>query len=68
MKKNMNTIDRGLRILFATLILVLWLNKIITGGLAIALLIVAAVFVLTSVAGSCPIYSLLGKGTRADRK
>ena len=63
MKKNMGSADKAVRLLVAVLVLVLALTKVITGTLAIVLLILAAVFVLTSVVSFCPLYTLFGINT-----
>ena len=63
MKKNMGTIDRGLRIALAVLVLVLALTHVITGPLAWVLGVVAVVFALTSFIGVCPAYLPFGLST-----
>jgi hypothetical protein len=57
MKKNMGTIDRVIRVLLAIVVIVLYLTGSITGIAAIILGILAAVFVLTSLIGFCPLYA-----------
>jgi hypothetical protein len=47
----------------AALIVVLFFTKVLTGTLAVVLLIVAGVFVLTSVISICPLYTLFGIDT-----
>lgn len=64
MKKNMGTIDRTIRIILALAIAVLYFMNVISGTLAIVLLVIAVVFVLTSIIGYCPLYSLLGISSR----
>lgn len=56
MKKNMGTIDRVVRIVVAIAVLALFLTHVIAGPLAIVLGVIAAVFVLTSFVGVCPLY------------
>lgn len=56
MTKNMGLVDRVVRILVAVLVLVLYLAHVISGPLAIVLGVIAAVFVLTSFVGVCPLY------------
>ena len=63
MKKNIGNIDKAIRLLIALAVVVLAFAKVITGTLAIVLLILAAVFVLTSLFGVCPLYLLLGLNT-----
>ncbi|MEI6884884.1 MAG: DUF2892 domain-containing protein [Bacteroidota bacterium] len=66
MKKNMGTIDKVIRILIAVVIAILFFTKIIEGVLGIVLLVLAAVFVLTSLLGFCPLYAPLKINT--DKK
>ncbi|MGV0991162.1 MAG: YgaP family membrane protein [Candidatus Nanopelagicales bacterium] len=63
MKKNMGTIDRGLRIALAALVLVLFLTHTISGTAAIILGAVAVVLLLTSFVGVCPAYLPFGLST-----
>jgi len=63
MKKNMGNVDRVIRILVAVVVLVLYFTHVITGTLAVILLILAGVFVVTSFIGFCPLYTLFGFNT-----
>jgi len=63
MKKNIGTADRALRVLIAVVILVLLLTQTLTGVTAIVLGVLAAVFLLTSLAGTCPAYLPFGWST-----
>ncbi|MGZ5285626.1 MAG: YgaP family membrane protein [Flavisolibacter sp.] len=60
MKKNMGTLDRVLRTLAALAVLWFYYMGMISGLTAIILFVVAAIFLLTSIVGFCPLYSLLG--------
>jgi hypothetical protein len=64
MKKNMGAFDRVLRITAAVVVLVFYYNNVISGTVAIVLLAIAAIFILTSFIGTCPLYSILGIRTR----
>jgi hypothetical protein len=64
MKKNMGVIDRVVRILIAVVVVVLFFTHVISGILAIILLILAGIFVITSLIGFCPLYFLFGLSTR----
>jgi len=64
MNKNMGTADRGLRVLAAVAIGVLYFMNVISGTVAIVLGIIAAVFLLTSFVGSCPAYIPFKLSTR----
>ena len=63
MTKNMGTVDRGIRILVALAVAVIYFTGTISSTLAIVLGVVAIVFVLTSFVGWCPIYALVGLST-----
>lgn len=64
MTKNIGTLDRVLRLIFAIVVAVLYFTGLISGTAAIILGILAAVFLLTSVVGFCPLYTLFGFSTR----
>lgn len=63
MKKNMGMADRIIRFLIAAVIVVLYLTNVISGTLAIVLLVLAAIFVLTSFISFCPLYLPFGIST-----
>ncbi len=63
MKKNMGSADRIVRILIAAVIGYLYYTEVISGTLGIILLILAAVFLLTSFVSYCPLYVPLGLKT-----
>lgn len=64
MKSNMSSTDRIGRVIFAILVLLLWMMDIISGTLATTLLIVGAILVATSAMGFCPIYTVFGIDTK----
>jgi len=66
MKKNMSGVDKVVRILAAVVVLVLYFTSVISGTLAIILLILAGILVLTSVIGFCPLYLPFGLSTRKE--
>jgi hypothetical protein len=63
MKKNIGTVDRVLRVLIAAMIAELYFLQIISGATASILLVLAAIFLLTSLISFCPLYFLFGKST-----
>jgi len=63
MKKNMGTIDKVIRILIAIVFVALYFTNVVTGLWGIILLILAAVFVLTSFVSFCPLYLPFGINT-----
>ena len=68
MKKNMGTADRVIRIIIAAIIALLYFSDILTGSIGIILLILAIVFVLTSLISFCPLYVLFGLKTCQSKK
>jgi len=64
MKKNMGTVDKMIRVLVAVVVLVLYFTHVISGTLAVILIILAVVFVVTSLLGFCPLYLPFGLSTR----
>ncbi len=56
MKKNMGNTDKVIRILIAIVFVALYLTHVVTGTVGIILLVLAAVFVLTSLVSFCPLY------------
>jgi len=63
MKKNMGGMDRIIRIIFAVVVAVLYFTGKVEGILATVLIVLAAVFLLTSVINFCPLYTVLGINT-----
>lgn len=63
MKKNMGTADRIIRLLVAGGIAGLYFANVIPGTLGVVLLVLAGVFVLTSLISFCPLYTLVGLNT-----
>ncbi len=63
MKKNMGSTDRLLRVVIALGIIGLSLAGILSGALAIVLLVLSAVFLITAIIGFCPLYAPLGIST-----
>ncbi|MFA9388725.1 MAG: DUF2892 domain-containing protein [Prolixibacteraceae bacterium] len=68
MKKNMGSIDRIVRVIIAAIILILFLTNVITGTLGIILVVLAGVFVLTSLVNFCPLYLPFGISTSKKKK
>jgi hypothetical protein len=64
MKANMGSIDKIVRILAALIIAALYFTHIINGTVAIILLVIAAVFILTSFISFCPLYLPFGISTK----
>lgn len=68
MKKNMGSADRIIRIIIAAAIAALYFTNVITGTLGIVLLVLAGIFVLTSLVSFCPLYAPFGLSTCATKQ
>lgn len=60
MKKNLGSIDRIVRALFAIIVSILFFTNVITGTLGVILLVVGGVLLATSFINFCPLYSIFG--------
>ena len=60
----MGTVDKTIRIFVAAIVALLYFTGVISGTLAIVLMVFALIFVVTSLISFCPLYSLLGITTR----
>jgi hypothetical protein len=63
MTKNMGIADKIIRIIIALTFLALYFTGIVTGIFGIILIVLAVVFILTSLISFCPLYILLGIST-----
>lgn len=52
----MGSLDKGIRLVLAAVFVGLFFADVISGVFGIVLLVLAGVFVLTSLIGSCPLY------------
>lgn len=68
MKKNMGGADRIIRLLLAALFAYLYFGGVVTGTPGIVLVVLGAVFVLTSLVSFCPLYSIVGLSTCPVKK
>ena len=64
MKRNMGTVDKVIRILVAVVVVILYFTHVISGVLALVLLILSAIFVVTSLLSFCPLYLPFGLSTK----
>lgn len=63
MKNNMGSSDKIIRFILAAIFVVLYFTGTVTGTLGIVLLVLAGVFVLTSLVSFCPLYAPFGLST-----
>ena len=64
MKRNMGIADRVIRIVLAAVVAVLYFTNQLPMVAAIILGILAVVFLVTGIAGICPLYLLFGISTK----
>ena len=67
MKKNMGAMDKIIRLVVAAIVVVLYFTGQISGIAAIILGLIAVVFLITSLMGSCPLYMPFGLSTRKQK-
>jgi hypothetical protein len=67
MKLNMGSADRIIRAIIAITLGILYYYNVgfMTGILGIVLLVVAGVFLLTSLVSFCPLYTIVGLNTKS---
>jgi hypothetical protein len=63
MKRNMSNTDRIVRVVVAALFAYLYFGGVVTGALGIVLVVLGAVFLLTSVVSFCPLYAIFKLST-----
>ena len=68
MKANMGSMDRIIRIVLAVVLAALYFSGVISGTLGTILVVVAAIFALTSLVSFCPLYLILGINTCDTKK
>lgn len=60
MKKNMGSLDKGVRIVLAIIVAALYYFNVISGTLAYVLMAVAIILLITSFINFCPLYRIFG--------
>lgn len=63
MKPNMGTADRVIRVILAAVMAILYFTDTVDGTLGMVMLVLAAVFLLTSFMRFCPLYAPFGIST-----
>lgn len=59
MKKNMGKADRIIRLVIAAIMFTFYFSGTVTGTWGIAGIVIAGIFVVTSLISFCPLYTLL---------
>ena len=68
MMKNLGASDRIIRLIIAAVIVTLYMTGIVGGTLGITLVVLSAIFILTSFVGVCPLYLPFGFSTLRRKK
>lgn len=63
MKKNMGGTDKMVRLVIAVIIAILYFANVISGTFGIVLLVIAGIFLVTSLINFCPLYLPFGIST-----
>jgi uncharacterized membrane protein YtjA (UPF0391 family) len=61
----MGSYDRVIRLIIALVVGALYYMGVITGTVGIILLILSAIFLLTSLVSFCPLYTIFGLSTKS---
>jgi hypothetical protein len=64
MKKNMGIADRIIRVVLAAVVAVLFFTGQLSTVASVILGVLAVVFLVTSIVGTCPLYLLFGISTK----
>jgi len=67
MKTNVGTVDTVVRILIALIVIGLYYMNVISGTLAIVVLVLAGVFIITGLIKFCPLYLPFGINTSKNK-
>lgn len=68
MKKNMSNADRIIRLIISAIMISLYLTNVVNGTFGIVLIVLSAVFTLTSIISFCPLYAIFGISTCPVKK
>ncbi len=68
MTKNMGNRDKGIRVIMAIVVFLLFFFNVINGALAYILMALAIVFLLTSFISFCPLYAPFGISSCKSKK
>ncbi len=60
MKTNMGQLDKGIRLLLAGILAIVYFVAAIKGVVGIIIIAIAIIFAITSFVGVCPLYKIFG--------
>ena len=64
MKLNIGKLDRILRITLGGVLLLAFVEHVVSGPIAIVALVMSVIMMLTAILGTCPLYSAIGCNTK----
>jgi len=64
MKVNMSSADRIIRVIIAVIFAALYFTGTVTGTIGLVLTVAGVIFLLTSIVGFCPLYTIFGIRTK----
>ena len=64
MKVNMSSADRIIRVIIAVIFAALYFTGTVTGTIGLVLTVAGVIFLLTSIVGFCPLYTIFGMRTK----
>jgi hypothetical protein len=68
MKQNMGSVDRIIRIIVAAALAWLYFSGTVMGTIGLILVVLGGIFVLTSLIGFCPLYTIFGIRTSPKKE
>ncbi len=68
MERNMGSLDKIMRLIAAVVVIVLYFLNVISGTVAITLLVVSGIFIITAFLNFCPLYLPFGINTHKTEK
>lgn len=68
MKKNMSSADKIIRLIISAIMVILYFTNVVSGTVGVIMLVLAAVFTLTSIISFCPLYAIFGISTCPVKK
>lgn len=63
----MGSVDRVIRLILAALFVILFVFNVVAGFFGYLLLLIAAIFILTSLVNFCPLYAIFGIKTNKTK-
>ncbi|MFY7899437.1 MAG: YgaP-like transmembrane domain [Chitinophagaceae bacterium] len=68
MKKNIGFVDSIIRIIIAASLIIAYSKQIVTGAVALMVLVLLVIIIATVIFQTCPLYFLFGMNTCSSKK